>query len=59
VMRLCFLLMRGLNRNIISCMTRVEVVRFKLDDSDHARTCRTPHCSFLNNTKGCHPREGY
>jgi hypothetical protein len=32
--------------NYFSCMTRDEVLSFKLNDSDHERTWRTPHCSL-------------
>jgi hypothetical protein len=43
--------------NYFNCMTRDEVLSFKLNDSDHDRTWRTPHCSFRNDAEGCHPRE--
>jgi hypothetical protein len=43
--------------NYFSWMTRDELLTFKLHDSDHSRPWRTPHCSFLNDAEGCHPRE--
>jgi len=43
--------------NYFSWMGKDEVLSFKLHDSDHSGTWRTPHCSFLNDEEGCHQRE--
>lgn len=40
-----------------SWMTRDELLCLKLNDSDHTRPWRTPHCSFFNDEEGTHPRE--
>jgi len=53
----CFPYNEGFQWNYFSCMTKDEVLSFKLNDSDHSRPWRTPHCSFLNDAEGCHPRE--
>jgi hypothetical protein len=40
-----------------SHMNRDELLTFKLNDSDHQRVWRTPHCAFYNPEKGAVPRE--
>lgn len=40
-----------------SWMTRDELLCLKLNDSDHTRPWRTPHCSFFNDEEGTHARE--
>ena len=53
----CFPYNEGFEWNYFSCMTRDEVLSFKLHDSDHSGTWRTPHCSFANDAEGCKTRE--
>jgi hypothetical protein len=40
-----------------SHMNRDELLSFKLNDSDHSRAWRTPHCSFFNSEQDAKPRE--
>jgi hypothetical protein len=43
--------------NFFSNMTKDELLCLKLNDSDHSRAWRTPHCAFANEVEGAHPRE--
>jgi hypothetical protein len=40
-----------------SHMNRDEMLTFKLNDSDHSKVWRTPHCAFFNPEEGASPRE--
>jgi len=40
-----------------SHMNRDEMLTFKLNDSDHSKVWRTPHCAFFNPEEGSVPRE--
>jgi len=43
--------------NYFGGMTRDELLCLKLNDSDHSRAWRAPHCAFFNDQGGCNPRE--
>jgi hypothetical protein len=43
--------------NYFSGMTKDELLCLKLNDSDHSRAWRAPHCAFLNDQEGCNTRE--
>jgi len=40
-----------------SHMNRDELLSFKLNDSDHSRAWRTPHCAFFNPERDANSRE--